>query len=115
MDYLIRESVFFFLPIVVASLTDIDYVRLRAHFHVLPQSFYFQVRFADNSVLTTIHVIIAWDYAYRAARISPWETMARDSNRFKLKIQSLEPILNPVLSPEHRAKIWETRMREEET
>lgn len=74
-----------------------------------------KVHFADNSLLTTIHFIIAWDYAYRAARISPWEMMARDSNRFRLKIRSLEPILSRVLSPEHRAKILETRMRAEET
>lgn len=74
-----------------------------------------RVRFVDNTELETVHLIIAWDYAYRAARISPWETMARDSRRFKLKIQSLKPILNPILSSEHRAKIWETRMRDAET
>lgn len=70
----------------------------------------FQVRFVDNSELVTVHVIVAWNYAYRAARISPWEVVARDSNRFKSKIQSLEPIISRVLRPEHRQKIWETRM-----
>ena len=74
----------------------------------------FQVRFADNSQLVTVHLIIAWDYAYRAARVSHWMTMARDAKRFKQKIQSLEPILSPVLNPEHRMKIWETRMLNEE-
>lgn len=69
-----------------------------------------RVRFADNSELATVHVIIAWDFAYRAARISPWETAARDANRFKLKIQSIEPIIAPILDPEHRSKIWFNRM-----
>lgn len=64
----------------------------------------------DNTKLATVHLIVAWSYAYKAARISPWEIIARDSNRFKIKIHSLEPILNPILSPEHRTRVWKTRI-----
>ncbi|XP_065221037.1 uncharacterized protein PPP1R15 [Planococcus citri] len=69
-----------------------------------------RVRFADNSQLATVHLIIAWDFAYRAARISPWEMVARDANRFQSKIRSIEPIIAPVLDPVHRSKIWHERM-----
>lgn len=64
----------------------------------------------DDSKLVTVHHIIAWDYAYRMARVSSWMTMALDAKRFKQRINSLEPILSPVLSAEHRTRIWETRM-----
>ena len=74
---------------------------------------FLQVSFVDNSQLVTVHPIVAWDYAYRAARVSEWMALARDGLRFQRRIQSLEAILSPVLSPEHRAKIWESRMSTE--
>nr|CAD7443570.1 unnamed protein product [Timema bartmani] len=55
-----------------------------------------KVSFAVGDSLTTIHLMIAWDYAYRAARIGPWEQIARDRTRFQARINQMEDILKPV-------------------
>lgn len=44
-----------------------------------------------------IHVMHAWDYAYRAARRGRWEEIARDRERFRLRIEKLGKIIEPVL------------------
>ncbi|CAG2058332.1 unnamed protein product [Timema podura] len=61
-----------------------------------------EVSFAVGDSLTTIHLMIAWDYAYRAARIGPWEQIARDRTRFQARISQMEDILKPVLSIKYR-------------
>lgn len=52
--------------------------------------------------------MIAWDYAYRAARLGPWEQMARDRFRFRDRILRLECILSPILQEKHREKIYKS-------
>jgi protein phosphatase 1 regulatory subunit 15B len=52
------------------------------------------VHFNDN---TTVHHMIVWQYAYRAARVSPWETLARDRARFIRRINQMESIIGPIL------------------
>uniref|UniRef100_A0A1I8NP93 Uncharacterized protein n=1 Tax=Stomoxys calcitrans TaxID=35570 RepID=A0A1I8NP93_STOCA len=56
-----------------------------------------------------VHVMHAWNYAYRAARKGHWEMYARDRERFKMRINRVANILNPILEPEHRLKVYENR------
>lgn len=65
-----------------------------------------QVRFNTKPV---VHVMHAWDYAYRAARKGNWEMYARDRGRFQRRICETASILNRILEPEHRLKIYENR------
>ncbi|XP_076277794.1 protein phosphatase 1 regulatory subunit 15 [Lasioglossum baleicum] len=57
----------------------------------------------------TVHVMVKWDYAYRAARRGPWEQMGRDRDRFKSRINCIGHVLNPILSTQHRLHIWQER------
>lgn len=57
----------------------------------------------------TIHTMVHWNYAYRAARKGPWERMARDRERFKRRICCIEQVLDPILTTEHRNRIWQER------
>ena len=41
--------------------------------------------------------MLAWSYAYRAARCGEWETVARDRVRFSDRIKKIGEILEPVL------------------
>lgn len=65
----------------------------------------FQVKFNDR---TNVHLMVAWDFAYRAARLGPWEQMARDRCRFRDRILRLEMTLSPVLREDHREKIFKS-------
>lgn len=56
-----------------------------------------------------VHVMHTWNFAYRAARKGPWETFVRDRERFKIRIQRTAVILDPILSREHRQRIFESR------
>lgn len=56
-----------------------------------------------------IHIMVKWDYAYRAARKGPWEEMARDRERFRGRINCIERVLNPILTIQHRNHIWQER------
>lgn len=56
-----------------------------------------------------VHIMVKWNYAYRAARKGPWEEMARDNERFKGRINSIEAVLNPILTSKHRSEIWQER------
>ncbi|XP_008556845.1 protein PFC0760c [Microplitis demolitor] len=57
----------------------------------------------------TVHTIIKWNFAYRAARKGPWEQMARDRDRFQTRINSTGRIIEPVLATQHRDCIWKDR------
>eukprot|EP00118_Oscarella_pearsei_P028123 m.311516 g.311516 ORF g.311516 m.311516 type:complete len:257 (+) comp75231_c0_seq1:208-978(+) len=52
-----------------------------------------------------VHCIVAWKYAYRAARKGPWEIIAAERDRFRKRIRDLEMVLSPVLSCSHRESI----------
>ncbi|XP_076753583.1 protein phosphatase 1 regulatory subunit 15 [Xylocopa sonorina] len=65
-----------------------------------------KVKFDLNPV---VHVMIQWDFAYRAARKGPWEEMARDRERFRGRINCIERVLNPILTVQHRTHIWQER------
>lgn len=67
---------------------------------------FFQVHF---NLKPEVHVIRTWDYAYRQARIGQWEQIARDRGRFRVRVMRLERTLSPVLSEDHRDKIFMER------
>lgn len=57
-----------------------------------------------------VHVMVTWNYAYRAARRGPWEQIARDNERFRGRINSFFAIvLNPILNSTHRSQVWQER------
>ncbi|XP_034279142.1 protein phosphatase 1 regulatory subunit 15A [Pantherophis guttatus] len=62
-----------------------------------------KVRF---SPVVTVHSLVVWDYASRAARRGPWEEMARDRCRFHRRITQMAAILEPCLAEDHRDKVW---------
>lgn len=59
-----------------------------------------------------VHVIRAWDFAYRAARKGEWEQFARDNERFKYRILKLQPTIDAVLEQKHRDRIYDQRFKE---
>ncbi|XP_018793522.1 PREDICTED: uncharacterized protein LOC108971724 [Bactrocera latifrons] len=65
-----------------------------------------RVRFNLNP---EIHVMYAWNFAYRSARKGHWESLARDRDRFRKRIESTSKYINPILTPEHRSFIYNTR------
>jgi hypothetical protein len=56
-----------------------------------------KVRFPSDSSISVVHTIVAWNYAYRAARMGPWEEQARDRAHFRRKIDNLALIIEPCL------------------
>ncbi|XP_044844098.1 protein phosphatase 1 regulatory subunit 15A [Mauremys mutica] len=62
-----------------------------------------KVRF---SPVVTVHPLLVWPFASRAARRGPWEELARDRSRFHRRIEQLGAILRPCLEPGHRAGAW---------
>ncbi|XP_074873857.1 protein phosphatase 1 regulatory subunit 15A [Carettochelys insculpta] len=62
-----------------------------------------KVRF---SPVVTVHPLVVWSFASRAARRGPWEELARDRDRFCRRIKQLGAILGPCLEPAHRARVW---------
>ncbi|XP_071581095.1 uncharacterized protein Ppp1r15 [Temnothorax nylanderi] len=56
-----------------------------------------------------VHVMVTWNYAYRAARRGPWEEIARDTERFRGRINSIAIVLDPILKSTHRSQVWQER------
>ncbi|XP_052860308.1 uncharacterized protein LOC128267503 [Anopheles cruzii] len=67
-----------------------------------------KVRFCINPV---VHVMRAWDFAYRQARKGEWEMAARDRERFRKHIADLEPVLGPALQPALRDRVYAARFK----
>ncbi|XP_036224798.2 anaphase-promoting complex subunit 2 isoform X4 [Bactrocera oleae] len=65
-----------------------------------------QVRFNLNP---EIHVMYAWSYAYKSARKGHWESLARDRDRFRKRIENTSKYINHILTREHRSFIYNTR------
>lgn len=55
-------------------------------------------KFKDRPI---IHVLHAWDFASRVARRRTWEQIARDNERFKMRIERLKNVIEPVLVKKH--------------
>ncbi|GAB1608293.1 uncharacterized protein LOC115212865 [Argonauta hians] len=65
-----------------------------------------KVHFAAADQLETKHLMFAWSYAYQAARKGEWLQHHVDAERFQKRINNLASILNPILEPSHRLKIF---------
>lgn len=50
-----------------------------------------------------------WNYEHWIARKGEWEQIARDHERFQMKIQDIGSIISTVLKDDHRRKILERR------
>jgi len=67
---------------------------------------------SEKKELATVHEMVTWDFAYRQARIGPWERMYRDSLRFQNRINQVEEQIGHVFSPAHRSRIFAERFEE---
>ncbi|XP_067257434.1 protein phosphatase 1 regulatory subunit 15A [Chanodichthys erythropterus] len=68
-----------------------------------------KVCFSDK---VTVHPLVVWSFASRAARDgSCWLQMARDRERFRRRVENIENVIKPCLTPEHRASVWERLQR----
>ena len=63
----------------------------------LPSKTRKSVSFKPDPELVKVHLMVKWQYAYRACRRGPWEQMARDRDRFRARIEHTAKILNPCL------------------
>lgn len=68
-----------------------------------------KVRFAEGESMTSLRLMIAWNFALRTARQGLWMSSALDSARFNRRIRQTEIMLDPVLNTSHRDKIYKSR------
>lgn len=61
-----------------------------------------------------VHIMVVWQYAYRAYRKKYWEFFPLDRIRFKDRIDKISKIVTPILNCEHRNKVYEERFNDEE-
>lgn len=60
-----------------------------------------------------VHVMRAWDFAYRACRKGDyWQQVARDHERFQKRISQHQQTLTPILDNSHREKIFRERFQD---
>lgn len=71
-----------------------------------------KVRFAVGKNLCEMHPMVQWSFAYQKARKGPWEQFAVDRMRFRNRVSDIEPVLNVILQPAHRSKIYQDRFLE---
>lgn len=62
-----------------------------------------------NEKKNKIYLLFTWNYAYQAARKKYWEWFAVNRQHFKLRTDKLSETINPILLPNHRNKIYQTR------
>lgn len=56
-----------------------------------------------------IYNMIVWRYAYEQARRGHWQTVAVDRSRFERRIAETSKVLEDILKPKHRMRIYEER------
>lgn len=64
-----------------------------------------QVHFPDDSKISKVHKIVAWNFAYRAARRGHWEQFARDRAHFRRRIDRIASVLEPCLARKMAADV----------
>lgn len=74
-----------------------------------------KVTFATGKNLQTRHLLICWSFAYQSARKGPWMNLSLDTKRFHDRIDKLKSIIDPVLDPGHRQKIFNLQVEKEST
>ncbi|XP_075219131.1 uncharacterized protein LOC142323419 [Lycorma delicatula] len=72
-----------------------------------------KVHFPPDEKLTTVKKLLTWNYALRAARVGPWEELARDTMRFQNRIHCVGEVLQSVLDSKHRQKVFKERFSNE--
>jgi hypothetical protein len=80
--------------------------RIRAARNSIACLFSLQVHFADDAHLVKV-VEFEDDLESQEMRECYWEVFARDRARFRDRIQQAAEILNPVLDPSHRKKVFQ--------
>lgn len=58
-----------------------------------------------------VHHMVVWLFAYKNSRRNYWEFKAMDSWRFRKRIEDTEKIINHVLEPKHRCKVYKQRFQ----
>ena len=56
-----------------------------------------------------LYVLVQWNFAYKQARKCEFRTYYLDRLRFEKRINNCKIILDPILSKEHRTKMYLTR------
>ena len=56
------------------------------------------VHFPQDSSISAVHKIVAWKFAYQAARKGTWEQYARNRAHFRRRIENLASTLEPCLT-----------------
>lgn len=69
-----------------------------------------QVTFNENE--NRIHLLFAWSFAYRKARINNYEQHVLDRYRFQNRINFTENVLNCILRQNFRNKIYNERFKQ---
>jgi len=65
-----------------------------------------QVRFSSEAPVEIVSSKDEeWSADYRAARVGPWEVLARDRTRFMKRIEQTEQTMSWIFEPQHRRKI----------
>lgn len=64
-----------------------------------------------NESNNEIHLLVAWGFAYRKARESTYEFLARDRCHFKRRIECCELLLRNILNNDYRCKIYNDRFK----
>lgn len=59
-----------------------------------------------------IHNMIVWRYAYEQARKGHWQTVAVDRSRFERRIAETTKVLEDILKPDHRTRIYTERFQQ---
>lgn len=62
-----------------------------------------------NEDKNRIHIMVAWNFAYRKSRENIYGAMVLDRLRFKRRIQETELLLNNILNYNHRCEVYESR------
>lgn len=68
-----------------------------------------KVTFNEN--INRIQNMVVWDFAYRQARRSNFESTVLDRIRFEARIKSTEELLKNIFHCNHRCKIYNSRFK----
>ena len=63
----------------------------------------FKVKFSD---IANVHYMRVWPFAHREARKGLWMQLARDNERFKMRIYFTELTIQHVFDKEHREYVY---------
>jgi Phosphatase-1 catalytic subunit binding region len=62
-----------------------------------------------------VHSMVVYSFAYKNARKRYWEYFAADARRFQKRIERISVVISPILSDEHRYKMYRERFEIKES